>query len=138
MKEITPSIESAKLFEKLFMIEWQQAEKDIDMINKEKKKRISLIEEEMKRIDKTIDYIVIPALHTKKQQERADFNQEKEDLEYEIDHIRFTQSEFEKTYNEAKLVITNPLALWDLEDIEIKQLLLRVCFNNQIYYSKKE
>ena len=120
------------------MIEWQQAEKDINMINKEKKNKIRIISEEMNRIESMLDKITIPALHTKKQQRWAELNQEKENLEYEIEDIRFTQDEFQKTYTEAKLAITNPLALWDLEDIEIKQLLLRVCFNNQIYYSKKE
>jgi hypothetical protein len=50
----------------------------------------------------------------------------------------FIKSEFEKTYNEAKTVIKNPLASRDLEDIEIKRLLIRVCFNNKIYYKKNQ
>jgi len=44
----------------------------------------------------------------------------------------------EKVYNDAKTIIANPLAIRDLEDVEIKQLLIRVCFNNKIYYTKNQ
>jgi len=92
----------------------------------------------MLRIEKTLDNITDMSLFSKKQQRRAELNQEKENIKYEIDDVRFTKDEFEKTYSQAKLVITNPLALWDLDDIEIKQLLIRVCFDDKIYYTKKE
>ena len=137
LKEITPPSDIAKTFDRVFLWEWKQSEKDIDSINKDKKKKIGLIEDELERIEKTLDNITDNALFKKKQERRAELNQEKENLEYDMEDVRFTQNEFEKTYNQAKLVITKPLALWNLEDIEIKQLLIRVCFNNQISYSKK-
>lgn len=138
LSQITPPLESVKLFEKLFVEERKNAEKDIDFIHKEKKKKITLMQAEMDKIEKIIDDITDPALFKKKQEKRSELNQEKSDIQEQMDSVRFTQDEFEKVYNEAKLVISNPLALWDLQDLEIKQLLIRVCFNNKIYYRKKE
>ena len=92
----------------------------------------------MNDIESSMDKISDNALFKKKEQKRAELNQEKENLEYELQDSKFSESEFEKVYSQAKMVIINPVFLWELEDIEIKQLLIRVCFNNKIYYTKKQ
>ena len=74
----------------------------------------------------------------KKQEKRARLQTEKEELERQIENITYNQDEMKKVFDQAKVVVTNPVAIWDLEDIEIKQLLIRVCFNNKIYYTKDE
>lgn len=138
LKDITPPKEALERFEKAFNTEWENAKKDINKINESKRLNIKLLESEMLKIESNIDNITDKVLFERKQQRRADLNQQKDNLEYEIEDIRFTKDEFEKTYNEAKIVITDPLSLWNLDDIEIKQLVIRVCFNNKIYYRKKE
>lgn len=138
LKEITPPKQNIEEFEKVFIQEREQTEKDLKIINQEKKQEIKKIEEEMIKIERMLDRITNNVLFEKKQQRRADLSQQKEDLEYEINNENFIKSEFEKTYNEAKIIIKNPLALRDLEDVEIKQLLIRVCFGGKIYYKKNQ
>ncbi len=138
LRSISPPASALVLFEKIFLEERKQAEKDIDVINKERRNKIRLIKDEMDRIEAMLDNITNNQLFEKKQQRRADLNQEKENLEYAIEDIRFTQNEFVSTFNEAKTVIGNPLVIWDLQDTELKQLLIRVCFNNKIYYTKNQ
>ena len=138
LKEITPPKQNIEEFERIFTQEREKTEIDMKIINQEKKKEIKKIEEEIIKIERMLDRITNNVLFEKKQQRRAELIQQKEDLEYEINNTNFIKSEFEKTYNEAKIVIKNPLALRDLEDVEIKQLLIRVCFNNKIYYKKNQ
>lgn len=67
-------------------------------------------------------------LFEKKQQRRAELNQKKENLEYEINNVNFNNNEFQQTYNEVKSILKDPLSVWDLADAEIRQVLIRVCF----------
>ena len=138
LKEITPPKESIEMFEKAFNTEWENAQKDVNIINQTKKLKIKSIELEMSKIERTIDNITDKILFAKKQSRWSELNQEKENLQYDMEDIRFTKEEFEKTYKQAKLVIKDPLSLRKLDDVEIKQLVIRVCFNDKIYYKKKE
>ena len=126
------------MFEKAFNTEWENAQKDVNIINQTKKLKIKSIELEMSKIERTIDNITDKILFAKKQSRWSELNQEKENLQYDMEDIRFTKEEFEKTYKQAKLVIKDPLSLRKLDDVEIKQLVIRVCFNDKIYYKKKE
>jgi len=127
-----------KLFEHNFKETRNTIDTETSNSSKYKEKKIQMLTDEMNRIEGAIDNISDQALFKKKQQRRADLNEEKANLELEISDARFSQYEFEKVYNDAKTVISNPLAIRDLQDVEIKQLLIRVCFNNKIYYTKKE
>lgn len=77
-------------------------------------------------------------LFEKKQQRRAELNQKKENLEYEINNVNFNNNEFQQTYNEVKSILKDPLSVWDLADAEIRQVLIRVCFHGKIYYKKNQ
>ncbi len=127
-----------KLFEHNFKEVRNTMSKESNHTNQNKADKLKMIIEEMERVEQAIDNITDQALFKKKQQRRADLNEEKQLLEIEIAHVHFSQDEFDKVYNDAKTIIANPIAIWDLDDVEIKQLLIGVCFNNKIYYTKKE
>ena len=143
LQEITPPKEAILLFEETFIEERELLKKDTTGINKDKKKKIAMIEREMDRLERSIDRLSETEnpnmkLIEKKQENWAELQAEKEELERQIEHITYNQDEMKKVFDEAKAVIANPVALWDLDDVEIKQLLIRVCFNNKIYYKKNQ
>lgn len=143
LRKITPPKQAILLFEKIFIEERKKLKKDSKWINKLKKKKISLLEGEMNRLEKSIDRLSETEnpnikLLDKKQQKWSELQIEKEELEHQLESISYNQDEMKKVFNEAKTVISNPAALWDLNDVEIKQLLIKVCFNNKIYYTKKQ
>ena len=70
--------------------------------------------------------------------ERAELNQRKEDLEYEISDTNFGATQFQNAYNDAKITLFAPAYVREYWDVEMKQLIIRVCFNWVIYYSKNE
>jgi hypothetical protein len=102
-----------------------------------------LIEKEMERVERSIDRLSETEnpnikLLEKKQEKRAKLQTEKEELELQMENVSYNQDEMKKVYDEAKAVIASPVALRDFDDVEIKQLLIRVCFNNKIYYKKNQ
>ena len=143
LKEITPPKEAILLFEEVFIQERELLKRDSKDINKDKKKKISLIEKEMERMERSIDRLSETEnpnikLLEKKQEKRAKLQTEKEELELQMENVSYNQDEMKKVYDEAKAVIASPVALRDFDDVEIKQLLIRVCFNNKIYYKKNQ
>lgn len=143
LREITPPPEAITLFKIIFEEEWNNAVKDSKSITKNKKKEIKLLKDEMERIETAIDKLsetenLNMKLLEKKQERWAELNQRVENLELEIADTDYSQEEMRKVFNEAKTVISNPESLRDLDDVEIKQLLIRVCFNNKIYYRKNQ
>lgn len=141
--EIQPPAIALKLFEKVFIEEREKLKVDNKDVKKVKKQKITLIKWEMDRIEKALDRLSDTEnpnikLLNKKQERRADLNQEIEELELEVENVSYDQEEMKKVFDEAKTVIANPIALRDLDDLEIKQLLIRVCFNNKIYYTKNQ
>ncbi len=138
LQNITPPPYASKLFEHIFKEERKKINHDEKGLQKDKEHKIKLLHDEMERIENAIDNITDTALFQKKQQRRSELNEEKTILQNEIEDVRFSEDDFEKVYNEAKVIISNPLAIRDLEDVEIKQLLIRVCFNNKIYYTKNQ
>lgn len=105
-------------------------------IIKIKKKEIKDIENRMDRISAMLDTITIENLFHKKEIERAELNKKKEQLEYEIADTNFTEAQYQRAYNDAKMALFSPAYVQEYWDIEMKQLILRVCFNWVIYYSK--
>ena len=102
-----------------------------------------MLEKEMKSIENSIDRLSETEnpnmkLITKKQEKRSSLQTEKEELERQMESITYNHEEMIKVFNDAKTVIANPVALRNLDDVEIKQLLIRVCFNNKIYYTKNQ
>ena len=73
----------------------------------------------------------------KMEQERWELEQEKDLLIEDIAKEHLTQNEFDSVYNDFIDIIENPLAVWDLQDVDTKQLLIGVLFGGKIYYSKK-
>jgi len=143
LQQITPPKQAVLLFEKIFIEEREKLKKDSKGINTDKKKKIRMIEQEMERIEKSIDRLSEtenpnPKLLEKKQEQWSELQIEKEELGRQMENITYNQDEMKKVFDEAKTVIANPSALWNLNDVEIKQLLIRVCFNSKIYYTKNQ
>jgi hypothetical protein len=79
-----------------------------------KKKEIAEIEKQMDKIEKSIDNLSNEALIEKKQEQWAELNEKKEELELSLEDITFDKSEFEKVYNDTKVVLFNPVLFRDL------------------------
>lgn len=139
LRTISPSKSIEKLFDAVFNEERKAEKLDMKMANADKQKEIEMLKKERDRVEEMLEYIMDePALFKKKQQKWAELNQKIEDIEYSIADMNFEKSEFQKILNEAKTILFNPLAVWDYWDAELKQLLIGVCFNNKIYYSKNQ
>jgi predicted nucleic acid-binding Zn-ribbon protein len=83
------------------------------LVKAKKQAEISMLVKEMDKIEKTIDNITIPALLEKKQNQWAELNQKKEELESSLNDITFDQTEYARAYNDAKLMLFSPVTLWD-------------------------
>lgn len=136
LKSITPSRDIEKYFNTIFKEERNAEKIDMKKINADKTKEIEKLKIERDKVENILASISNEALFKKKEKERAEINQKIDDLEYSIKDITFEEKEFEKTLNEAKTVLFNPLAIWDYWDYELKKLIIGVCFNNKIYYKK--
>lgn len=136
LEEITPSKDIIALFDALFKEQWQSERWDEADIIKVKKKEIKDIENRMERISAMLDTITVESLFHKKEIERAELNEKKEQLEYEIADTSFTETQYQRAYNDAKMALFAPAYVREYWDIEMKQLIIRVCFNWVIYYWK--
>ena len=126
------------LFDAYFKDEWKIEKWDMHEVKARKKKEIAEIEKQMDKIEKSIDNLSNEALIEKKQEQWAELNEKKEELELSLEDITFDKSEFEKVYNDTKVVLFNPVLFRDLWDAEMKQLLIRVLFSWKIYYTKNQ
>lgn len=59
-------------------------------------------------------------------------------IQEELNDPALADIQYQKLLDKALTVITNPIAIWDLNRPELVQLLIQVCFNGKIYYKKKE
>ena len=127
-----------KVLELIYKEELQLITKDKKVRNKSKEGRIANLQKEMKALESIMDKITNDQLFQKKQEEWARLNQEVENIHKEIDDQDFQKDEQEKVFNEAKTILCNPAAIRDFGDTELKQLVIRVCFNNKIMYKKNQ
>lgn len=138
LEEITPSKDIISLFDKAFKLEWDNEKWDTQSLINQKKQEIRKIEAQLDTIDSILSKTENEAYFRKKEMERAELNQRKEDLEYEINDTNFGTTQFQKAYNDAKTILFAPAYIREYWDVEMKQLIIRVCFNWVIYYSKNE
>ena len=136
--EITPTRELEPFFEHIFKEEWDIEQKGMIKTESVKKAEIKEIEKEMMWIENLLEKLTDPNLIRKKQEKRAELNHKKEELEYSLIDVTYDKNEYIKVYNDAKSALFNPVWLWDTWSAEIRQLLIRVCFNNKIYYTKNQ
>ena len=127
-----------KVLELVYKEELQLITKDKKVRNKSKEERIANLQKEMKALENIMEKITNDQLFQKKQEEWAKLNQEVENIHKEIDDQDFQKDEQDKVFNEAKTILCNPAAIRDFGDAELKQLVIRVCFNNKIMYKKNQ
>gem|GEM_PF-6715690 len=126
------------LFESLLKEEWGKS-KDINTLSQEDKlKRIKHIEKEMEAIVDKIEKLNTDALIQKFEERYAVLSTQKDDIEFSIANLNYEQNEFENVLRNARTILKDPLAIREMNNVEIKQLLLRVCFKNKIYYKKNQ
>jgi len=138
LEEITPSKDIISLFDATFKMERNNEKWDTQTILNQKKQEIRKIQAQLNAIDNILTKTENEAYFHKKELERAELNQRKEDLEYEIADTNFNETQFQRAYNDAKTTLFAPAYVREYWDVEMKQLIIRVCFNGVIYYSKKE
>jgi len=117
---------------------WSQKVKDREFENNSKYKKVKDIEEQMKKIEDSLDNITNPELIKKREENRALLSEEKKCIEEELTDPALADIQYKKLLDKALTVITNPIAIWNLNKPLLVQLLIQVCFNGKIYYKKKE
>ena len=138
LNEIALSSDLRPYFDEIFKDEIKARQWDVKKINDTKKLEIQACEKEMRKIEKLLDKVTNEELFEKKQNQWAELNEKRIQLEYSMEDTNFDNSELMKAYNDAKVALFNPGLLWEIWDAEMKQLLIRVCFWGKIYYSKKQ
>jgi len=119
-------------------LERPNLEVDRSESRKNKQQQIQRLVNEMDKIERTMDNITNTDLLNKKQERWSALNEEKQELEYAIAHVNYDKSEMLKTIEKAKSILINPVSIRDIEDAELKQLLIGVCFGGKIYYTKNQ
>jgi hypothetical protein len=114
LSEIALSDDLRPFFDEIFKDELKSSESDVTKINNTKRIQIQECEKEMRKIEKLLDKLTNEALIEKKQNEWAELNEKKMELEYSIEDTNFDKSELEKAYNDAKVALFNPALLRDI------------------------
>ena len=73
----------------------------------------------------------------KLEEEWGMLNQNKMDLEEKLNYRFLSDIEIKDLYERTKTIITNPIAIWEMGNKELKMMLISVLFGGKIYYSKK-
>jgi predicted nucleic acid-binding Zn-ribbon protein len=112
LQEITPSRNIEKFFDAIFKEERNTEKLDMKNANKTKEKELAKLKEERDKIEIILNNITDPKLCKKKEEHRAEINQNIEDVEYSMRDITFEKSEFQRYLNDAKTILFNPTAMW--------------------------
>lgn len=106
----------------------------------EKKQQIKKIETEMEIIKKTMMSLREPTLIVEYEKEWTNLNNNKCQIEEDILSLKMwdVQEKFYEHLENTLFVFDNLLNIWDNNNTEIKQLLLKVIFEWKLFYNKKE
>ena len=137
LKLLIPKPEIVLLLKEIFNSVVGQKESLFNSVLSQKRARIREIEKKVELLQSKFYMLTNQTLIKKMEQERWELEQEKDLLIEDIAKEHLTQNEFDSVYNDFIDIIENPLAVWDLQDVDTKQLLIGVLFGGKIYYSKK-
>ena len=138
LKSLVPDELIVEIYKDRLQYHWSQKVKDREFENNSKYKKVKDIEEQMKKIEDSLDNITNPELIKKREENRALLSEEKKCIEEELTDPALADIQYKKLLDKALTVITNPIAIWNLNKPLLVQLLIQVCFNGKIYYKKKE
>lgn len=104
----------------------------------EKRNRIREVENKMKLVEESLLKVSTPGLITKYEADRALLNQEKEELNAQLDDNLLLENDLLEIIKKTKDIFRSPLAFWELWDLETRQLLVRVWFGNELTYTEQD
>lgn len=136
LKSLTPPKEVWKIFE-LYLDKAIAEKENISWtIIKQKEYRLKDINNELNEIENWLLKITNNDILKKLEEKRALYNQEKELIIEELKNTDFANDNFQDLYLKAKEIFENPVAIWELWNHELRQLLLGVRTWWIIYYKK--
>ena len=138
MKSLVPDELVVEIYQDRLQYHWNKKVEDREFENNSKFKKVKDIEEQMNKIEDSLDNITNSELVKKKEENRALLNEEKKCIQEELSDPCLADIQYKKLLDKALTVITNPIAIWNLNKPLLVQLLIQVCFNGKIYYKKKE
>ena len=138
LQQLTPKPEILLLLRWIFESVAHDKKKLFNKLLLSKKQRIAEITKKVEKISSKYYEVKNPMIAKKIEEEWWELEQEKELLETEVNSEFLSEQEFEQLYNKFVDIIENPVAIWDLWNIEMKQLLIGVLFGWKLYYKKNE
>ena len=137
LEGIKPSQEVEILLEEIFKEKLNRSKDNKEIWKKSIKQEIKRIEREMEAKFDTIWKLNNTAMIQRLEEEWWMLNQNKIDLEEKLTHGFLSEIEIKDLYERIKTIITNPIAIREMWNKELKMMLISVLFGGKIYYSKK-
>ena len=137
LKSIKPEKEVETLVEKIFQEKLNLSKDNKENWKKAIKQEIDRIEREMKGKMELAWKLHVIEMIQKLEEEWGMLNQNKMDLEEKLNYRFLSDIEIKDLYERTKTIITNPIAIWEMGNKELKMMLISVLFGGKIYYSKK-
>jgi hypothetical protein len=125
------------LLEKTFESATKKSENNQGSRNKSIKQEINRIEREMENKLNTINKLSNITIINRMEEEWAILNQKKIDMEEQLNNKFLSEIELKDLYMRYKTIVSNPIAIWEMGNKELKTMLISVLFGGKIYYSKK-
>lgn len=138
LESMTPTDETFKEFEKILKETWNNKKWIIEDINKNKLIEIDKINKEIDEIIDKVSKLSNELILNRLEEKLTILQQQKQEIQHTLDHKEQNELNYDDLFKQATIIFKNPLAIWELWDLEIKQMLIAVLYNNEIYYKKNE
>jgi len=138
LKSLSPGEIASDMLRERLKYHWDERMKNRKFEENSKRKKINDIEDSMKKIEDSLDNITNIELVKTREEKWALLDAEKKCIQEELDNPSLADIQYQKLLDKALTVITNPIAIWNLNKPDLVQMLIQVCFNGKIYYKKKE
>lgn len=138
LEKVAPTPETFKEFEKILKETWNNKKWIIEDINNNKLVEIDKINKEIDEIIYKVSKLSNELILNRLEERLTILQKQKQEIEYTLNHKEQNELNYDDLFKQATIIFKNPLAIWELWDLEIKQMLIMVLYNNEIYYKKNE
>ena len=138
LAQLEPEIKLLELTRAIFVDFWNTRSKEVQNSQIKGKKRLDEIKDDFKnlvdKITKTKSDVLSKALESKLE----DLDKEKILLESNIEAQTLTSSDFQTALDKVLNFVRNPLYYWKNGNLDTKKSVLRLCFQDYLFYSEKK
>ena len=137
LKKCSVTDKTIKLLEVIFNDLWKNKEWVQNQLLNDKKKRIGSIDIELNSLYKKLTSATNEKIIEIYENRIILLTEERKGLEWELlEDSKFNDENLTRLLDETKTVLANPKFIWEIWNIELKHLLIGVCFWWKLVYSK--